>query len=225
MSTDLAIRVTLPWSDCSGIVQRWCDRASKAVVYQHDEDDEVSRTHVHMALVGLDCKTEALKRMWADAPGKGNEFWSFSPLRDQGKYTAYMTKGILRPVFVKNFSPAELEEHKKSWVDPIRSAGRQDPLEYLIKKIYDRLVTDTYHEFCENHWTVPCQDTYHSGDSCTCNGFDVVRKVTFKVLWGENRRVPHATQYKIVASTVFLRLCEKWLMLDRGLEAVRNLWY
>lgn len=50
-----------------------------------------------------------------------NDLWSWVhkdyPNPDE-KYIIYMTKGNLRPVFVKNFSPAELEELRSQWKEP-----------------------------------------------------------------------------------------------------------
>lgn len=133
---DLCIRITLPFQDCSGIIQKWYTRCNKAVCYEHTADEEISKTHVHLVLIGLDCKTEALKRMWSDAPGKGNEFWSFSPLRDEAKYLAYMTKGILRPKLTKLFSQEELENSRLAWVDPVKDDNnRESPMKHYISKV------------------------------------------------------------------------------------------
>lgn len=228
MSTpDLCIRVTLPFQDCSGIVHKWSARCSKMLCYEHEADEEVSKTHVHMILQGLDCKTEALKRMWSDAPGKGNEFWSFTPLRSEAKYLAYMTKGQLRPKFIKNFSPAEVEAARESW-KPDEQKVVGDASEHMILKVLDRWIYDDFMTFKDHYRSVKLcisNTVFHSNEDYARFMLDEVRSVTMKVYWGVNRRVPHATQYKIVAGSVFLRICEKYGIFETGLEIMKNLWY
>lgn len=129
-----AIRVSRPYSDISGALQAWYDRAKRVVVYEHEADEEVKRTHVHIALYGVDCKEEALKRDWKDrtAEESGNKFWSFKPLDgipdgdeaihavydDKKKlldYIKYMTKGKYAAKFAKDISPDLLEAAKSLW--------------------------------------------------------------------------------------------------------------
>jgi len=222
-----AIRVSLPFSDCSGIIQRWFDRSTTAVCYEHEADDKVSRTHIHLALTGVDCKEEALKRMWKNAPGSGNGFWSFSQIKED-KYWVYMTKGTLRPKLVKNISPAELEEHRKSWVEPsLGNDKKTDPLQYYIDLVIN-YYPSSKQEFIDMYTHEKFKETstvYHGSDDYVNWLFDSVRSRTMRVFWGENRRVPHATQYKTVAGTVFLQLCENYNIFGIGIEKLKNLWY
>lgn len=207
------IRVTLPYNDCSGIVHKWVSRSNKAVVYQHDKDEDVSRTHIHLALIDCDVKAEALKRMWPEAPGKGNEFWSFAPPKDLKQYLIYMTKGTLRPVLVKNISPADLEEHRTSWVEPkLGNDKKEGPLEHYIDKVVRRFIVDGQFDYSDYH-------------RLGADLFTDVRKVTMSVFWGEKRQVPHATQYKTVASTAYLRVMEHCNRLDDGFQVIMDKWY
>lgn len=207
-----AVRVTLPFYDCSGIVQRWFDRSTSAVCYEHEQDDDVSSTHIHLALIGVDCKIEALKRMWSDAPGKGNEFWSFSDLKDRDKYLTYMTKGKLTAKLAKNISLQQLENSRLAWVDPVKDDKKSgDSVEYYVNKVIKKFEKTTY------------DMVYTSGDNCSL--LQDVRSETMKVFWGENRRVPHATLYKTVAGTAFLRIMERLDAFEEGITHLRELWY
>jgi len=224
-----AIRITLPYADCSGIIQQWANRCVSAVVYQHDADEEVSKTHVHIGLYGCEVQYEALKRMWPDAPGKGNAFWSFKdkyedkdgkmvPV-DEGNIT-YMSKGHLRPVFVKNFSNELVERFRQSWVEPSLGNDRtKDPSDAIIRQIM-------------SYFTISKIPGYFHDDDDTTIGndsiellFDQVRSRAFKVLWAQHRKAPHASYYKIVASTAFLRLCEDNNRFEAGAQIVREKWY
>jgi len=119
-----AIRVSLPYADISGNIQTWANRSQRVLVVEHEADDEIATTHVHIALFDCEVQAEALKRMFLN-PGSGNGFWSFKKWTDQAHfnmqdtpysyYPVYMFKGSLREKFVKNYSPAEIEEFRKAW--------------------------------------------------------------------------------------------------------------
>lgn len=212
MSLSHAVRVTLPYADCSGVISIWASRCASAVVYQHDADEEVSKTHVHIGLGGCEVKEEALKRLWKNAPGKGNEFWSWKPWDGETKYLTYMTKGVLQPVFVKNISEDLLEKSRQEWAEPVKAATTGDQSEFIIRKICDSINVKRY--------TNTIDDVIEIGTL-----FNEVRKLTFKMLWAQHRRVPHTSHYKIVAGTVFLRLAESVNMFDEAACLLRSEWY
>jgi len=215
-----AIRITLPYEDCSGIISLWADRCNAVVVYQHDADEEISKTHVHIGLLGCETKSEALKRMWKDAPGKGNEFWSWKDWDGETKFLSYMTKGKLREKFVKNFSQAEVEKSRQDWVEPVKADNTGDASEYYIGLVLSKFNYDTLQSYTEH---VALEE-----GSC---GWDLerilhdIRGSTMKMFYRETRRVPHTTLYKSVAGSAFLRLCDRWKMLDQGIKELKKLWY
>lgn len=226
MTTSYAIRITLPYADISGIISSWADRSDQTIVYQHDPDEKVKKTHVHLALYGVAVKSEALKRMWPDAPGKGNEFWSWKDSYEDDDgithpvdlgFITYGSKGHLRPVFVKNISPAIVEEKRKLWVErSIRNDKASDPSERLICKILEKFANDTF------------VIQYIPGDEeprPIGMILDRVRSESFRQLWAQHRKVPHAAHYKIIAGTAFLRLCERLDRFEEGAIALQNLWY
>jgi len=221
MSYSHAIRITLPYDDCKAIISDWASRCNAVVVYQHEADEDVSKTHVHIGLQGCETKSEALKRMWKDAPGKGNEFWSWKDWDGEDKYLTYMSKGTLRPVFVKNISEAILEKSRQNWVEPVKADKTGDSSERIISKIVAKFNLKSSSRYYREDDEIELGHCKYNLELL----MDNVRTESFKTLWGERRMAPHASHYKIIATTVFLRLCEEANCLDKGIGHIKNLWY
>lgn len=119
-----AIRVSQSYADISGNIQIWADRCKRVLVVEHEKDDEVATTHVHIALFDCEVQAEALKRMFLN-PGSGNKFWSFKKWSDKphphlastpySYYLVYMFKSNLRESYSKEYSTAEIEEFRLAW--------------------------------------------------------------------------------------------------------------
>jgi len=225
---DLSVRITLPYQDCSGVVQKWYTRCTTAVCYEHQADEDITQTHVHLALIGLDCKTEALKRMCTMLPGKGNEFWSFTPIRDQAKYFSYMTKGNLTAKIAKNISETELEKHRTNWVDPVKDANVQvSPTTYYIRKVLSQF--DDFNTVDDLPTADPVNADVFNLPYNTAERwnwlFKSVRSTTMKVYFREVHQTPHTSMYKTVASTVFMTLAKRANKEDAGIQVLLNSWY
>lgn len=115
----LAIRLTLEWND---MLHEYFDRFDRAVVYQHNADEEVSRTHVH-ALVETDVTTDTMKNHLQKILGYRlpASDWSFvsklKRLPVEDKFITYMSKGKLEPVYTKGFTAEEIERYKSDWIE------------------------------------------------------------------------------------------------------------
>lgn len=120
-----APRVSVPFADLSGVLSVWSEVSEKMVVYEHEADEDVSTTHVHMIMINCKYATpEALKRSFyahISTERKGNDLWSWThkdfPNPDLS-FIGYMAKKVLRPVFIKNVLPDEIEEWKVKWSKP-----------------------------------------------------------------------------------------------------------
>lgn len=119
-----APRVSLPYNDLSGVIQVWANSCAKLAVYEHESDEDIHTTHVHMIMI--DCKyatPEQLKRDFykmIETTRKGNELWGWTHKEHPNpglEFITYMSKGKLRPVFLKNITPAEVEEFRALWVE------------------------------------------------------------------------------------------------------------
>lgn len=126
---NLAIRVSRPYGD----IREWCEelKAERKIAYQHDADDEVSRTHVHMLVIGSTIKPDALKYRYKRLYGEIEKTdWSFiSAFKEEGKvvpispetadkFITYMSKGYLAPVLSEGYDPFKVLELSQQWKDP-----------------------------------------------------------------------------------------------------------
>lgn len=119
-----APRVSLSYNDMSGVIHVWAKSCTQMAVYQHSPDQGCTKTHVHMIMLGCTYKTcETLKKQFYKLTGSeldGNELWEWTHKEWEGQpdlsFITYMSKGELRPVFVKDITDEEIEELRKKWV-------------------------------------------------------------------------------------------------------------
>lgn len=120
--------------DMSGIIEVWASACEQLVAYEHEADETVKTTHVHLIMMGCKYKTaEPLKRLYykmfpAADKSEGNGLWSWTnkehpvPTID---FITYMSKGHLRPKFCKGILPDKLEELRGKWVEPTPRSSTQ----------------------------------------------------------------------------------------------------
>lgn len=113
---DLAIRVSRKYDD----VFDWVDgiMSSKICIYEHEADVEVSRTHIHMLVIGSELKPDALKARFKKLYGNIDaKDWSFKKA-DNEEFITYMSKGKLVPKLTKGYTVAEIQSYTDKWVEP-----------------------------------------------------------------------------------------------------------
>jgi len=132
--TDYFCRMTAPFATQTEAITMIAEKCVKVLVYEHNE--ETSRIHIHMYLVGCQVSTDTLKNYFKRSGFKGgNKDWSFKLSRDDGCIT-YMTKGIYDPSFVKGYSDEELAEYKARWEhrNPVIKGKVQSKLTFVVKE-------------------------------------------------------------------------------------------
>lgn len=125
---DYHIRWSRPYRDLSGAIAYIERHSTQLVVVEHEADDEVQRTHIHMYVVGLTCTKETLKNQFKKAfPGvdksdyihkttyEDRETKEEKPI-DKGLMT-YMSKGSLEPSYIKGITMEEYKEYMGKWVN------------------------------------------------------------------------------------------------------------
>lgn len=150
-----APRITRSYSDLSGLLSYWYDKSTHVLVCQHDPDEKVRQTHLHLGIWGCDVQAEALKRKLNDGLEcklSGNKSWSWvheeypeglpdwediPVINGQAMpgnknqqsnyfYLRYCIKGDLNHVkFSKNIPTALLEAAAADWAAPVK--GRSQP--------------------------------------------------------------------------------------------------
>ena len=223
-----AARVSKPYSDLSGIIDLWAQRCEQVAVFQHDADEEVTKTHVHLVLLKCDVKAEQLKRD-SKLPAQGNKLWSFKDhYEDKDKnwvpvdlsFITYMSKGFLEPVFLKNISQDIVDGFRQKWVDPVKDDKSGSSTEYYIRKVLSRF---------PGRPVLPEDDLSEGRDYDYKSYYDRLleefRHASYAMLYHERKIIPPATLYKQVAGSAFIRKCEELGNEEAGLSRILDLWY
>ena len=211
-----APRVSVSYNDASGVIKLWAATCAQLVVYEHEADSKITKTHIHLLIIGSSVKEEALKRIYyknVQETRKGNDLWSWHHKKFPNpdlSFIQYMAKGKLRPVFVQGISPDIVEEHRLKWIAPTTSTS-------TVEKY------DEYKEILKD-----LRSNYTSGPIT----LDSVRSAVMSWYWHRDGRLPHAGQYKRNAASAYLQFVE-WREAEApneasffcALEHVKNLWY
>lgn len=121
---NLHVRITKSFNE----LENWItvEDCSQCVVYEHESDNEVSRTHCHIWLKNITCNTDTLKNHIRKVVGKVDKSdWAFMEMNKKNKtlwtddVITYMSKGVLKPKYVKGFTDDEIEEYKSKWISPL----------------------------------------------------------------------------------------------------------
>jgi len=152
----LFIRISHPWEKVKELVMNWEAYCLTIVVYQHDADEDVNRTHCHMVLTGL-CVGRKRLRQIADSKGfpiKGNENCSIVAYDGSKTPYVYMAKGTLDPVFLKGFDQNTAEEWKQAWVEPNQRESKLPKIEemYNLFKHNAHKTTPNWQMLKNNAW-------------------------------------------------------------------------
>lgn len=128
-----APRVSIPYQDLSGVIKVWAETCQTVVVYEHSADEEVPTTHVHLIMMGSKYATaEQYKKIFykmIPSELKGNELWSWTHKKfpvPNLSFLTYMSKGILQPIFFQGITYEDIEELRKTWVNPASQTISKD---------------------------------------------------------------------------------------------------
>lgn len=208
-----APRITIDYETIRPVIEAWSKKVIRMAVFEHEKDDSVSQTHCHLLMLGCSVAAEQFKRMFKRIlpgvdTGGGNAFWKWESSRTtiDDQFLTYMSKGSLRPKFVKGFSPALVEERRQQWVMPIPKdvkSSKSDMCEDLIKEFFAK----------------------HTLYDIKLMDLDEVRFWMFNAIYRKTCKAPHATQYKQYASTLWLEVGKKVGKFGDYSRQIFNLWY
>lgn len=116
------VRISRSYDDVKQLISLWALRCDKLIAYEHEADDEVSRTHMHILMYGMNSTWDnfqklAKKEFSIVAEFNGNSDWAKSRKYqyDAQATIKYMTKGILEPKYVKGYTDEEIAAAKALW--------------------------------------------------------------------------------------------------------------
>lgn len=151
----LAFRISRSGDELAKVFDQMLQSCDKYIVYQHEADDEISRTHVHGLIEGCKVSTDTLKN-WVkkalDVKAFPKTDWSFVT-ELQGKpvtedFITYMSKGTLSPIR-SSWDEARVDELKNKWSDEYVTRGmkRQFKIVQMLtpqeaKKTYNQMIDD-----------------------------------------------------------------------------------
>jgi len=139
-------RITRPYSDLSGAFRSLVCLCSSMLIYEHEADEEINRTHIHFVATH-ECTTKTLKNtLQANLPLgynklDGNKDWSMPENNwdKDHKSITYMTKGKLEPKYNQGFTEDEIRLAKEAWRDDIYSKPEVKKANVLHKLYWDIL--------------------------------------------------------------------------------------
>lgn len=145
--TTYAIRITASYDDLKGYVEKMAEVSDKLVVYEHTD---VSRIHIHAYVENVTVSSDTLKNWVKKCLGVTafpKSDWSFVT-QLQGEevkpsFITYMSKGVLRPRFIKGISAEDIEQYRLKWEE------RQKPRKEVVKKKETVTVYDMAEELYE----------------------------------------------------------------------------
>lgn len=133
---DLFVRVSRPYEDLQPVLERIANASSKMIVYEHPEDDEVSRTHVHFAVAGFERDKETMKNWIKNflPQGISKSDWAFKALVTFDGTITYMSKGEYIPKLVKNVSDETIRTQIELWDERDPKRRQKTLTQYVVKE-------------------------------------------------------------------------------------------
>lgn len=118
-------RLTKSYDELTGLFHKLTEESRVLVVYQHDADEKVSRTHVHYYIdtdISQDTIRNRVKKHLGYTPERND--WSFkTTYGKQGlpvdeTCITYMSKGKLSPKWCHGIDDSDVDRLTNSWVEP-----------------------------------------------------------------------------------------------------------
>lgn len=172
----LAVRISRAYHELSGFWDKLVEEGTAMIVYQHDADEDVKRTHVHAVIQvnldstdtsGIKVKVDTWKariKKYLNVTAFNKADWSFvtsvgkpkSPVK--WDYITYMSKGNLHPV-ATNHLPEEIDydAFRLKWVPMM---GTNMKVQYKIekylspadmKKTYNQMIDEIISRLADDH--------------------------------------------------------------------------
>jgi len=221
-----------PYEELSGVVDVWEKKSNSLLVVEHPAEGKTQRVHCHFLIEtesGENWFRDEAKRVMGEYIKRGNYWIATRVMKGEhaGKVierestAIYMLKGKLAEKYAKNFSSQELDTSRQNWVETVKSDNTGEGSERIISEIVKKFNIKKEPRFWRDESEIEFGQCKYNLSLL----WDLVRSTTWKFLWGQKRMSPHASHYKIIASSVFMRICEDANCFDHGMAYVMEKWY
>lgn len=127
-----AFRISVPYEECREKVLEYLESLSeKLIIYQHEADEEVNRTHIHGLIMDCSRSDDTLRNNLFKLNYTNNYQLKSTYKTKTGiypvddKFIIYMSEGKLDPVYNKGYTADEIATYKAQWKDmTINKFGR-----------------------------------------------------------------------------------------------------
>lgn len=133
---------------------------SSVVLFEHEADEQVARTHCHIWLKGVTCNTDTLKNHIKKVVGKvPKSDWAFMEVCPKTKtlyddsLITYMSKGILYPKYIRGWTEEEIEEFRVKWINhnPITTQDGKLVVKRVVKETAKKTKRELIQEMLETY--------------------------------------------------------------------------
>jgi len=206
--TDLFVRISREYS----AISEWVEAipCEQIIVYEHEADEDISRTHIHFYITKCEIKADAMKSRYKTKFGAMDKAdWSFKLLRDDGKpldsgTIVYMSKGHLQPIFNKGWATDEIDRLRLLWVPPIKT--KLKAVDGKLVRVLDESAKKTKKQLLE----LMCADLPNDIDRGN-TGIRTVMTVVRKVLTRNNEVIGQYKVFDYCDSVYMYKYKEIWM--------------
>lgn len=183
-------RITRSYADLSGCIRNLSLICNTLIVYQHDMDVKVNRTHIHYAATH-ECDRKTLKNhiqhgMRYGDKLDGNGDWSTKEWDGDTTSIVYMTKGEHDPVYSHGYTNEEIDAFKKAWKEkPPTEKKKKNELLGIYRSILD----SGYKPFFSRLGEVANIKYNPSTDTSAYPRFNEIKSYFFKIMRSEYRHI------------------------------------
>jgi len=118
-----AFRVSRSFNEVGDLLKQLYEWSESVVIYEHEADEDVSRTHIHGLIIGCQRKEDTLRDKIFKINWKKDYQLATTYKDNQDKvhpvnegYVTYMAKGHLSPMLIQNFSEEKINDLKSKWI-------------------------------------------------------------------------------------------------------------
>lgn len=118
---DCAFRITIPYAEIgAGFLEGLAELSDTLVIYEHEADEEVSRTHCHGLMLGCKRGQDTIRNKYFKNIYAKQDYSLVAKTLNKvidKKFITYMSKGKLNPKYCKGVSDIEIAELTALWRD------------------------------------------------------------------------------------------------------------